>query len=65
MYVCLCNRVTDSAIQDSVRKGASCLGDVQRQLGVASQCGRCLAMAEEIIQDTQNQDGNFLPYAVA
>jgi len=65
MYVCICKRVTDSAIKESVRKGASCLSEVQQQLGVASCCGSCAEMAQEIIQDEQNQSANFLPYAAA
>ena len=65
MYVCICKRVTDRAIVESVRSGASCLSDVQRQLGVASQCGNCASVAEDIIKDAQNQENFFLPYAVA
>jgi bacterioferritin-associated ferredoxin len=65
MYVCICKQVTDRAIKESVRNGASCLSDVQQKLGVASRCGSCAQLAQEIIQDAQNQDCNFLPYAVA
>lgn len=65
MYVCICKQVTDRAIQDSVRNGCSSLQDVQGQLGVASRCGCCAELAEEIIQNTLDQDSNFLPYAVA
>ena len=65
MYVCICKQVTDSAIKESVRNGANCLGDVQQQLGVASRCGSCAELAQEIINDTQNKNLNFLPYAAA
>ena len=65
MYVCICKRITDSKIRESVRNGASSFGDVQQQLGVGSCCGTCAELAQEIIQDTQNNDANFLPYAAA
>ena len=65
MYVCVCKRITDKAIVDSVRNGASSLSEVQQQLGVASQCGSCSELAENIIEDTQNQGNSFLPYAAA
>jgi bacterioferritin-associated ferredoxin len=65
MYVCICKQVTDRAIVESVRNGAACLSDVQKQLGVASRCGSCAQLAQEIIDDAQNQNLNFLPYAVA
>ena len=65
MYVCLCQRITDSAIKESVRKGASSLTEVQQQLGIARKCGSCTQMAEQIIQDTLGQDAHLLPYAAA
>ncbi len=52
MYVCLCKGVTDSQIREAVSSGASNLRQVRRQLGVASQCGKCACLANEIVNDS-------------
>ncbi|MEM9255821.1 MAG: bacterioferritin-associated ferredoxin [Pseudomonadota bacterium] len=51
MYVCLCNRVTDTQIRAAVAQGASSMRDIRRQLGVASQCGKCGTMTSEIMRE--------------
>ena len=53
MYVCLCNKVTDRQIRDAARRGCSRLNDLRSELGVASCCGSCGDMAQEIL-DEQN-----------
>lgn len=65
MYVCVCQGITDRAIEESVLNGANSLSDVQDQLGVANACGSCAQMAKEIIRDTKEKSANFLPYAAA
>lgn len=52
MYVCICKGVTDSQIRQSLQNGASCLRDVRRELGVATQCCKCLPLAREVINQT-------------
>ena len=50
MYICLCNGITDRDIRRCVREGsACCVADLQRELGVATQCGRCETHARELI----------------
>ena len=41
MYVCVCKAVTDRQIREAVFDGARTLRDLRKQLGVASECGRC------------------------
>lgn len=66
MYVCLCNNVTDKAIRQSVRQGATCVGDLRDELGVASQCGQCHCVAQEVINTALDEESSFsLPYAAA
>ena len=48
MYVCMCNPVTDSQIREAVEKGATRFGQVRRELGLASQCGKCGILARNI-----------------
>lgn len=52
MYVCLCKAVTDRQIRQTVEGGASTFAEVRRELGVATQCGKCCQMAKSIVQTT-------------
>lgn len=51
MYVCLCNNVNDRAIRAAARQGAQDLEDLRVRLGVASQCGQCACMAEDLLAE--------------
>ncbi|MDR9436880.1 MAG: (2Fe-2S)-binding protein [Thiohalophilus sp.] len=55
MYVCLCKGVTDNQIRDAVIDGADSLADVRRDLGVASNCGRCAQCARQVIRQTREE----------
>jgi bacterioferritin-associated ferredoxin len=50
MYVCLCNNVNDSAIREAALQGAQDLDDLRDRLGVASQCGQCACIANDVLQ---------------
>ena len=52
MYVCMCNAVTDSQIREAVEKGATRFGQVRRELGLASQCGKCGILARNIFNQS-------------
>tara|TARA_R110000868_G_scaffold115804_5_gene308998 strand:- start:2811 stop:3005 length:195 start_codon:yes stop_codon:yes gene_type:complete len=53
MYVCLCHGITDKAIQQAVREeGIGNLRQLKQHLNVGSQCGRCIQMAQSIIDNT-------------
>lgn len=53
MYVCLCHGITDKAIKQAVREsGVGNLRQLKQHLGVGSQCGRCIEMAQNIIDNT-------------
>ncbi len=49
MFVCLCKGITDSQIKTCVNNGARTIKHVRRELGVASQCCKCLPEARAII----------------
>lgn len=69
MYVCICKGITDHQIKDAVFGGANTLKDVRKQLGAASQCGKCGIMTKQIIEDTlkdvTDENSSDLFYAVA
>ena len=50
MYICICNQITDHQIRDAVSCGATRMRDLQRDLGVASQCGKCCQAAKSVLE---------------
>mgnify|MGYP000848925892 FL=1 len=48
MYVCLCHGVTDRDIRQAVFDGAVTMRDLARDLGVATECGRCACSANQV-----------------
>ena len=68
MYVCICKGITDTQIRAAVQDGASSLTDVRNTLGVASQCGKCGILTQDIVRESlENQADNSeqLFYAVS
>jgi len=51
MFVCLCKGVTDTQIRESISAGATSLKDVRKNLGVATQCCKCLPLARSVIEE--------------
>ncbi|MFN2329450.1 MAG: (2Fe-2S)-binding protein [Chromatocurvus sp.] len=55
MYVCLCKGVTCGAIRSAVNeKGIDNLRDLCRNLGVATQCGKCAYSARQVLDEALN-----------
>lgn len=53
MYVCLCHGITDKQIQNAVREeGVGNMRELRAALNVGSQCGRCIQMAQQMIDST-------------
>ena len=50
MYVCICNSVTERDIQTAISEGARSVRDLNRELSVGSQCGKCTCVARKIIK---------------
>ena len=51
MYVCLCKGITDSQIQREIQQGCCSLQKICSKLGLAKQCGKCVPLAREIINE--------------
>jgi bacterioferritin-associated ferredoxin len=50
MYVCLCHGITDLKIKQAVREdGVGNMRQLRERLGVGSQCGKCVQMAQSMI----------------
>jgi len=62
MYVCLCKAVTDTQIREFVAGGVCSFADIRRELGVATQCGKCGQLAKSIVE-TAVKKATFAPAA--
>jgi bacterioferritin-associated ferredoxin len=55
MYVCICNGVTDRDVRDAASRGARTVKDLRRELGVASDCGKCASCAHEVLCEARRE----------
>jgi bacterioferritin-associated ferredoxin len=51
MYVCICNAITDKQIRQAAESGVTSLWELQKELGVASNCGKCRTTAVDILRE--------------
>jgi bacterioferritin-associated ferredoxin len=49
MYVCICNGYRDAEIRRVARTGIRCARTAYSLLGHGPRCGRCLAVAQDLI----------------
>ncbi|RZP85956.1 (2Fe-2S)-binding protein [Vibrio vulnificus] len=53
MYVCLCHGVSDKKIRKLViEQGVADIRGIKKCTALGSQCGKCIRMAKEIINET-------------
>jgi bacterioferritin-associated ferredoxin len=57
MYVCLCNGLTDRDIRRAADQGCTTVASVYRSLESEVNCGRCVPLAKQLI-DQQRDLGN-------
>lgn len=57
MIVCLCKRVSCNDIRSAAGNGVETLRELSRELGVATQCGKCAQCARAILQETLQNSG--------
>lgn len=52
MYVCVCKRLTDGDIRQSVFQGrVACMDSLRENLGASTGCGSCEFFAEDCLTD--------------
>jgi len=61
MYVCICNAITDKHIRQAAESGVRSLWELQKKLGVASNCGKCGEMAVAILRENRTGKGAAEP----
>jgi bacterioferritin-associated ferredoxin len=54
MIVCVCAAVSESQIRAAFNEGVASLDELQAELGVALRCGRCAAVALEMLSAHQD-----------
>lgn len=65
MYVCLCKGITDTQIREAMDNGTTSFRELRRELDLASQCGKCGALARSVFDEHLNNFDESLCYAVA
>src|SRR3954467_11887346 len=50
LYICICNAVTQKAVEQCAEDGARCVEDLTAQLGGGAGCGRCLECAGDFLR---------------
>lgn len=53
MYVCICNNVTERQVQQAIADGARSVRDLNRELCVGGQCGKCTCVARKLLQEAR------------
>jgi bacterioferritin-associated ferredoxin len=61
MYVCICNAITDKQIRQAAESGVTSLWELQKDLGVASNCGKCRETAVDILREHSAPATNTQP----
>lgn len=53
VYVCICNGVTDHQIREAVANGCASVAELTMRTGCGSNCGSCLGMAADLIDQAR------------
>ncbi|NVJ68615.1 MAG: bacterioferritin-associated ferredoxin [Gammaproteobacteria bacterium] len=59
MYVCLCKAITDKQIRQAAESGCSTMRCLNKELGVATQCGKCAKDARQILRQVKHEQSAF------
>lgn len=51
MIVCVCNNISDREIRQAADMGLTTMGDLRRDLGVGTCCGKCVSCARQVLHD--------------
>ena len=51
MFVCICENITCKDIRNAVDEGATSVRDLNSQMALGSQCGKCVCTARKVIKE--------------
>ena len=60
MYVCVCNKVTDSKINHAIDGGADSIKALREALGVGTSCGVCIGLVSEMLMEKDSGRANVV-----
>ena len=55
MYVCICKKVTETDLKNSLNKSDGNLHACQKSLGFSTKCGRCKPSVETLLKRIQTR----------
>ncbi len=61
VYVCICNGVTDQQIQEAAQAGCQSVAELTMRTGCGSNCGSCLGVAAELLEQARTRHPLPLP----
>ena len=61
MYVCICNGVTEQQVRDAADMGCASVAELTMRTGAGANCGSCIGLAAEILEDLRNRRELALP----
>lgn len=64
MYVCLCNGVTERQIREVAEAGCRSVAELTMRTGAGANCGSCLSIAAELLDDVHAAKAVPLPLPV-
>lgn len=63
MYVCLCNGYRESEIREAAKGGIRCARALYAKLGGEARCGKCLPIAQDLIDGVHGAASGHVPAA--
>lgn len=61
MYVCICNGYRDSELRELARDGIACAVQAYMHLGQGPNCGQCLPVAQQVMDEVRGSDRTPAP----
>ena len=61
MYVCICNGVTEQQVRDAAEAGCKTTGEMTMRTGAGANCGSCLSLVGDLLQEVQARRALPLP----
>lgn len=55
MYVCICHRVSDTELRNTIAAGAQSVDDVGEHCGAGTDCGACHEEIASFLQEARSQ----------
>ena len=51
MYVCICNAIKDSQVEQALYEGKLSISDLRQHLAFASRCGKCTRTMRDMLKE--------------